>query len=40
MSKLLEEYNNYLNNKYHKTLKKLLNKQHNTNIILILKIFK
>tara|TARA_Y100000590_G_C15599366_1_gene969370 strand:- start:549 stop:1043 length:495 start_codon:yes stop_codon:yes gene_type:complete len=30
MSKLLEEYNNTLNLKYHKTLKKILNKQHNT----------
>ena len=29
MSKLLEEYNNKLNTKYFKTLKKLLNKQHN-----------
>tara|TARA_Y100000589_G_scaffold278755_1_gene274362 strand:+ start:904 stop:1410 length:507 start_codon:yes stop_codon:yes gene_type:complete len=30
MSKLLEEYNNTLNLKYYKTLKKILNKQHNT----------
>ena len=29
MSKLLEQYDNILNLKYHKTLKKVLTKQHN-----------